>query len=88
MFKQIPLTMSKALTTKQKFRKLITYIGGGQYMEKSTKGLPPLRRPKLDKKHKIRTMVFKIFLKLISGGMIGNSNYIGTMLNGLIQEVK
>ena len=27
-------------------------------------------------------------MRLISGGMIGNSNYIGTSLNGLIQEVK
>ena len=27
-------------------------------------------------------------MKLISGGMIGDFNYIGTSLNGLIQEVK
>ena len=27
-------------------------------------------------------------MKLICGGIIGNSNYIGTILNGLIQEVK
>ena len=27
-------------------------------------------------------------MKLISGGMIGNSDYIGTSLNWLIQEVK
>ena len=27
-------------------------------------------------------------MKLISGGMIGNSNYIGTSLNGWIQEVE
>ena len=27
-------------------------------------------------------------MKLISGVMIRNSNYIGTSLNGLIQEVK
>ena len=27
-------------------------------------------------------------MKVISGGMIGNSNYIATSLNGLIQEVK
>ena len=34
MFKKIPQTMSKALTTKQKFRKLMTDIGGGWYTEK------------------------------------------------------
>ena len=28
----------------------MTYIGGGQYMEKSAKGLPPLSRTKLSKK--------------------------------------
>ena len=27
-------------------------------------------------------------MKLIAGGMIGNSIYIGTSLNGLIQELK
>ena len=27
-------------------------------------------------------------MRRISGGMVGNSNYIGTSLNGLIQEVK
>ena len=50
MFNKIPLTMYKALTPKQNFQKLMTYIGGGWYMEKSAKGLPPLRRPKLSKK--------------------------------------
>ena len=34
MFKKIPQTMSKALTTKQKVQKLMTDIGGGWYMEK------------------------------------------------------
>ena len=33
MFNQIPLTMSKELTQKQKFQKLMTDIGGGWYME-------------------------------------------------------
>ena len=28
----------------------MTEIGGGWYMKKITKGLPPLRRPKLSKK--------------------------------------
>ena len=34
MLKKIPQTMSKALTPKQKFQKLMTDIGGGCYMEK------------------------------------------------------
>ena len=34
MFKQIPLTTIRALTPKQKFQKLITYIGAGWYMQK------------------------------------------------------
>ena len=34
MFKQIHLTMKKALTSKQIVRKLMTDIGGGWYIEK------------------------------------------------------
>ena len=61
----------------------MTDIGGGWYMEKSAKGLPPLRRTKLSKNNNRRRMEFKyIYMKLISGGIIGNSNYIGTSLNG------
>ena len=83
MFKQTPLTMRKALTPKQKFQKLMTYIGGGWYIEISTKGLPPLRRTKLSKKAQEKQYeIPKIYMKLISGGMIGNSNCIGTSLNG------
>ena len=33
MFKQIPKTVSKPLTPKQKFQKLMIDIGGGCYME-------------------------------------------------------
>ena len=44
MSKKIPLTMKKALTPKQKVRKLMTDISGGWYTEKSAKGLPPLSR--------------------------------------------
>ena len=33
-------------------------------------------------------MKLKNYMKLISVGMIGNSNYIGASLNGLIQEVQ
>ena len=41
VFKQIPQTMIKALTPGQKSQKLMTDIGGGRYMGKSFKGLPP-----------------------------------------------
>ena len=37
MFKEIPQNIIKALTLKQTFQKLMTYIGGGWYMEKSAK---------------------------------------------------
>ena len=54
----------------------------------SAKVISPLRIPKLSKKHKRRRMKFKKnYMKLISGGMIGNSNYIGTRLNGWIQNL-
>ena len=50
MFNQIPQTMSQPLTIKQKFQKLMIYIGGGWYMEKIAKRLPPLKRSKISKK--------------------------------------
>ena len=54
-------------------------------MEKSAKGLPPLKRTKLSKNHNKGRMKFKRnYMKLISGGMNIDSNYIGTILNGLI----
>ena len=49
MFKQIPQTTKKSLTP-IKVQKIMIDIGGGWYMEKSSKGLPPLRRTKLSKK--------------------------------------
>ena len=49
IFKQIPQTMYKPLTPKTKIQKLMTDIGGGCYMGESSKGLPPLRSPKLSK---------------------------------------
>ena len=53
--------------------------------EKCEKGLPPLKRTKLSKKAQDRhDLIKKNFMNLIGGGMIGNSNYIGTCLNGLI----
>ena len=66
----------------------MTDIGGGWCMEKSAKGLPPLRRTKLSKKSQERQdEIKKNYMKLISGGMIGNSNCIGTNLNGWIQNI-
>ena len=63
-------------------------IGGGWYMWESAKGLPPLKRPTLSKNAQDKEdEIQKNYMKLISGGMIGNSNYIGTSLNGWIQEI-
>ena len=42
MFKQIPQNVKISLTPKEKFQKLLTDIGGGWYMGKSARGLPPL----------------------------------------------
>ena len=56
-------------------------------MEKSAKGIPPLRRTKLSKKaQEKQDEIQKNYMKLISGGMIGNCNCIGTILNGWIQN--
>ena len=52
---------------------------------KITKGLPPLRIPKLGKKSKYNEDEIKNYIKLIGIGMIGNSNYTGTSLSGSIQ---
>ena len=57
-------------------------IGGGRYMGKSTNGLPPLKRSKISKKSQEKDDEIKNYTKLISGGMIGDYNYIGTSLNG------
>ena len=54
MLMQIPQTVKIALTSKQKFQKTMTDIGGGWYMEKGARGLPPLRRTKLIKKSQER----------------------------------
>ena len=50
MFKQIPQNVEKALTSREKNLKLMTDIGGGWYLKKCEKGLPPLKRTKLSKK--------------------------------------
>ena len=50
MFKQIPTTMTKPLSKRKKVQKIMTEICGGWYMEKITKVITPLKRPKLIKK--------------------------------------
>ena len=87
MFKQIPQTIIKEMNPK-KFQKLMTDIGSGWYMEKSAKVLPPFKRSKLIKKaQEKQDEIKKNYMNLISGGMIGNYNYIGTSLNGWIQNI-
>ena len=55
---------------------------------KIDRGIPPSRRTKLTKKAQERQdEIQKNYMKLISGGMIGNSNYIGTILNELILNI-
>ena len=54
MFKQIPTIKSKPLSQDKKHQKLLTKIDGGWYMEKITKGIPPLRKQKLSKKSQER----------------------------------
>ena len=85
MFVQIPQTVKIVLTPKQKVQKLMTDIGGGWYMDKSARGLPPLRRTRLSKKAQERQdKIQKNYMKIISGGMIGDFNCIGKNLNGSI----
>ena len=50
MFKQIPTMINKLLIPRQKDQKIITEIDGWWWMKIITKGIPPLRRPKLSKK--------------------------------------
>ena len=50
MFKTIPQNVGKPLTSREKNQKLITDIGGGWYLEKCKKGLPPLKRTNIGKK--------------------------------------
>ena len=65
----------------------MTDIGGGWYLKKRARGLPLLKGKKLGKKSQDRhDIILKNFMNLIGGGMIGNYKYIGTCLNGLIQN--
>ena len=57
-------------------------------MEKSAKGLPPLERSKLSKKSQDKGgEILKNCMELLSGGIIVDSNYIGTIFNRLIQKL-
>ena len=53
---------------------------------KIPKELPSLRRSTLSKESQDKEYgIQHIYMKLLSGGMIEKSNYIGASLNGLIQ---
>ena len=87
MFKTKPQNDGIPMTSREKNQKLITDIGGGWYLKKSQKGLPQLREQNLVKRHRKGRILLKTnSFNIICGGMIGNSNYIGTCLNGLIQK--
>ena len=87
MFKKTPTMITKPLSQNKSPE---TYDRNWWWMVygKITKGLPPLRRPKLSKKAQEKEDGIKKYMKLIGMGIIGNSNYIGTSLSGSIQEVK
>ena len=89
MFQKIPTIKSKPLSQGKKLHKLFTETGDGWYMEKNTKGLTPLRRPKLSKKSQDKYDLKKNnYMKLIGIEMIGYSNYIGTSKSRSIQKPK
>ena len=62
IFKQIRTPMIKALSPKQNPQKLMTDIGGGWYMEKIAKGLPPLRISILSKKAQDKEYEIEIYI--------------------------
>ena len=85
MFKQIPTTMNKPFSPRQKVQKPMTEIGGGYYVEKITKVLPPLRTPKQTKQAQYKEDETKqLYMKIKGIVMVENSDYIGTRLNGSI----
>ena len=59
MFKTIPQNIENPLTSREKNQKLITDIGGGWYLKKCEKVLPPLNRTKLSKKAQERDDLIK-----------------------------
>ena len=75
--------MIKPLSPRKKAQKIITEIDGGWYMERIDKVLPPLKIPKpIKKSQQKEDEIQKNYMRLISGEIIGDSNYIGTRLNG------
>ena len=54
-------------------------------MERINMRISPLRISKLSKRAQDKEDYIKNYIKLIGIGIIGNSNYIGTSLNGSIQ---
>ena len=59
IFMQIPQNVERKLTSKEKTQKLLTDIGGGWYLAKIARGIPPLKRTKLSKNHKKGRIIFK-----------------------------
>ena len=88
IFKQIPTTMSKPLSPKKTSINLWQKWVVDSIWKKIGNGLPPLMISTISKKSQDKEDEIENYMKLISGGIIGNFNYIGTILNGLIQEVK
>ena len=70
MFKTISQNVEKPLTSREKNQKLITDIGGGWYLEKCAKELPPLKSTKLSKKSQERHDLIKN--KLFQSNMLWN----------------
>ena len=56
---RIPQNVEISITPKQKIQKFMTYIGGVWYMEKGNRGLPPLKKTKLNKKAQERQDVIE-----------------------------
>ena len=68
MFEKIPQNVEKPLTSREKNQNLMTDIGGGWYLKKCEKGLPPLKITKLSKKAQERHyLMFLNFIIQISG---------------------
>ena len=50
MFIQIPQNVERSLTSREENQKLMTDIGGGWYLKKFARGLPPSKKEKISKK--------------------------------------
>ena len=84
MFKQIP-QMLKIHYLQEKKTKIDDRYWWWMVFEKCERGLPTLKRKELIKKAQDRhDLILKKIMNIIGDGMIGNSNCIGTSLNGLI----